>query len=375
VCAVVKKRILGKLKDIFVSRAVPLPEGKRTFAVLPREGEVISVETALNSRCNSDYGGRQIDFHWGIFDRTRKLSEEQIKLVTDVARIPRFTNETVEVRRQANILMFTVAANTGRILRDYMMVESGMQQQAVGLVCAALGIGLLFNNLGPDGTPLSKTEFGTVRILLDAMNPSYANSFWSDSVPANRKPWLPGNLKEPDRKGSTPLLHALCALETSNHGSRRLSEEAISQLFWAARGRTPHLYKSKPWGMTIPFWTDRFEITNVYLISEGKLFKYVNWDKGRPTHRLAKLTAIDQKSFGRLAQSFPSTEQFIVVGKNDPYNRALWEVGYQLLNLLVQAKVLDLRYQAILLDGSHKDLFDGLPILDPIAVLALQDVS
>ena len=34
----------------------------------------------------------------------------------------------------------------------------------------------------------------------------------------------------------------------------RADKTKISQLLWAARGRTPHYVKSHPWGLTIPTW-------------------------------------------------------------------------------------------------------------------------
>ena len=149
------------------------------------------------------------------------------------------------------------------------------------------------------------------------MKPSYNGSFWSNLPPAGRNPWLKGNLPHPVRDGGKPLLGTLDNLGTHNKSSRSSTEQSISQLLWAARGRTPHFYNSKPWGMTIPTWAGDQNISSVYLISNNRLSTYLNWDNNRPTHALLELKEIDKKLFHKLIKSFSANHGFIILGKNE----------------------------------------------------------
>ena len=338
---------------------------------LPEEGNNISVQTALNSRCTSDYDGDPEKFHWGIFDRKKKLSNEQIKNIISLAKIPRFTDQRVEIRSKGNILTFILENRVSGITRDWMMIESGMQQQAVGLVCSALGVGLVFRNLGKDGTSISDTDRAAIRIKLDAMKPTYGGSFWTDLRPTDRNPWLQGNLSDPVRNGPKSLISTLGNLRIKNRSSKKSTDESISQLLWAARGRTPHLYNSKPWGMTIPTWGGNQDISSVYLISNNRLSKYMNWKYGRPTHALLELSKMDKRLVQNLAASFCANHGFIILGKNEGFARALWEVGYQLLNLLLQANSLDITHKAILLNEDQKSTVSLAGVKDPVAILTI----
>lgn len=338
---------------------------------LPEEGENTSVETALNSRCTSDYDGNPEKFHWGMFDKAKKLSDEQTEKIIALAKIPRFTDQKVEIQRERNMLTFAVDNHVSGILRDWMMVESGMQQQAVGMVCAALGVGMVFRNLGKDGTPISGTEYASINIRLDPMKPTYNGSFWSTLPPAGTNPWVKGSLPDPARYGDKPLTSTLANLKIENKGSLAATDESISQLLWAARGRTPHLYKSKPWGMTIPTWTGKQHISSVYFISNNKLSKYINWSNNRPTHTLSESNKIDDQLFDKLVSSFSSHHRFIILGKNEDFARALWEVGYQLLNLLLQAHALGIPYQATLLDETKKTIVERMGVREPVAMVAI----
>jgi len=340
---------------------------------LPKKGKTISIETALNSRCTSDYNGNPVKFHWGMFDRTKKLSIEQITKIASLSnQIPRFTEQKVEVQFKKNILTFIVENSKSGIMRDWMMIESGMQQQAVGLICAAMGAGMVFRNLGKDGTSLSDTEYGTIKVKIDPMNPSYSGSFWSNSIPDSiRNPWAKGNLPAPVRDGAKPLLSTLTNLKIENNGSLEVTEKSISQLLWADRGRTPHFYISKPWGMTIPTWAGKQEISSVYFISDYKLHKYTNWDDNRPTHALIELHKIESQLHDKLIKLFSANHGLIILGRNEDFSRAFWEIGYQLLNLLLQANSLDISYRAVLLDMAQKTTVAPAGIKDPVALFAI----
>ncbi len=355
----------------FMSSAKIPPDSERTVTELPREGLTIPVETALNSRCTSDYNEAPEIFHWGMFDKNKKLSPEQISQVGEFIRIPRFTTHHLDVRIRGNILTFIIDNRVSGTERDWLMIESGMQQQAAGLVCSALGVGMVFKNLGKDGTLISETEHSTVNIRLDAMKPTYSGNFWITSPPVGKKPWLKGEFPDPDRKGSIPLIPALSSLTTHHKTSKELTEHSLGQLLWAARGRTPHLYKSRAWGMTIPTWGGEQNISGVYLISNGKVSKYVNWRKNRPTHSLEETGKTEKELNDQLIRHFPSADTFIVLGRNEAFGRSLWEVGYQMMNILLQAYVSDITYEAILLDETRKAIFRDIGIKAPVAAVAL----
>jgi len=364
-------KIVGRIKRRIAPVKIP-SDAQRIIAELPKEAEKISVETALNSRCNSDYDGNQKYVHWGMFDPSKKLSAEQIKRVVSLVKIPRFTDKRVEIQVAGNVLTFVIGNTASGLLRDRMMVESGMQQQAIGLICAALGVGMVFKNLGKDGTSISSNDYGTVKVQLDAMKPSYNGSYWSDLPPIGRRRWVGGNLQDPLRQGNIPLVASITKLTTKNKGLKKTGEREKSQLFWAARGRTPHFYKSKPWGMTIPIWTDEFELSSIYLISNNKLFEYSNWESNKPTHSLKELSKISEESSQQLSRAILFGEEFLVIGRNDDFARALWEIGYQLLNLLVQSHALGISYSALLLDEEQKALIQGIGIKNPIALMAIK---
>lgn len=365
------KRLYYKIEGLFKSSAKLPPDSEKLEAELSPEGETISVEMALNSRCTSDYDGNSKKFHWGMFDGSRRLSETQIKKIIHLARIPRFTGRKVEIQCERNMLTFVIDNHASGLVRDWMMVESGMQQQAIALVCAALGVGMVFRGLGEDGAAVSDTDYGTVKVKLDAMKPTYDGSFWSSLPPAGTKSWLRGNLSDPVRDGNEPLISVLENMKIENRSGRNSTDESVSQFLWAARGRTPHFYKSRPWGMTVPTSGGEQNASSVYLIRDDKLFKYINWHKNRPTHSLETLGKIDLDVYNQLMRLFPFHNSFIVIGKNIDFATALLEVGYQLLNLLVQANSLDILYQSALLDEAQKTLMRHLGVKHPVAVLAV----
>ena len=251
------------------------------------------------------------------------------------------------------------------------MIESGMQQQAVGLVCAALGVGLVFQNLGLNGRPIKGNNFGTVRNILNPMKKSYNGSYWSTSAPIARKSWQTGNLPDPIRDGKNSLVSILSELQIEYSSAHKATDIQISQLLWAARGRTPHYYKSKPWGLTIPFWTDKFDVSSVYLFSKQQCHKYINWNSDRPTHSIQKLKDIDKQFDIGMVEFFPNYGNIIILGRNDDNARAFWEIGYQMLNIMVQAYALQVSYHAELLDEAQKSTLRSIGIEEPVALLTV----
>ncbi len=366
------KVIFRKIKNRLKSPVKIPPDSERTITVLPSRGETVSVEMALNSRCSSDYDEDPTTFHWGMFDTYKRLSCEHVDRIEGLTNILRFTNQRIEVQTKDNVLTFIIDNTISGIQKDWVMVESGIQQQAVALICAALGVGMAFRNLGTEGAKISQADYAAIKIKLDAMKSSYEGSYWSRSEPTKESTWLKGNLPDPIRDGKIPLLSALNGLRIQNTNAKKNSIHSISQLLWAARGRTPHFYKSKPWGMTIPTWAGEQHISSIYLISNSKLSQYVNWRKNRPTHSLDELGEVSTNIQMKFEKLFPSWNCFIVLGTNETFKRAWWEIGYQLLNILLQAYSLDLAYQTILLDATQKAPFQDTKINNPVTAIALR---
>lgn len=365
------EKLFYRIEDILRPSVKPLPESLREEARLPSEGATVSVEMALNSRCSSDYDGNPRKFHWGMFDRTRKLSEKQAREIVALATIPRFTDGRIAIRSDGNMLTFLIDNHATDIEREWLMIESGMQQQSVGLVCSALGVGMVMRNLGKDGLATSDEEHANVRIQLGAMKPTYDGSYWSRMAPTGRSPWVRGNLPDPIRDGENPLVAGLAGLGTKVKGSEELTLELLSQLLWAARGRTPHLYKSRPWGLTIPTWGGEQDISSIYVISDNTLSRYVNWSRNRPTHSLLELAKIHDELLYQLTESGIPAGRCIVFGRNETHNRSFWEVGYQLLNVLVQAKIPNISYEAALLDENQRMILRDMGIMGPIAIVTV----
>ena len=126
-----------------------------------------------------------------------------------------------------------------------------------------------------------------------------------------------------------------------------------------------------PWGMTIPASRGEQDISSLCVISDYKLSKYMNWHKNRPTHSLEVLGEIQTDLHDELTKLFPLWGHFIVLGKNENSGRALWEIGYQLLNLMLQASSLNISFQAILLDEKQKSSVGRTGVRDPVAILAI----
>jgi hypothetical protein len=362
---------IKKIKSKLAKNRPLLSNNEKELTCLPKDGYKVSVETALNSRCCSDYDDDPELFHWGMFDSAKKLPEETIGTLADLARCCRLARYKTEIQMTNNMLTFLVDGHFSGIQKKWAMVESGMQQQACALACASSGAGMVFKSMGDNGTLLSPDQLAAARIMIDAMKPSYDGSYWSNQPPAGRKPWLPGNLPDPAREGDTPLLQILASLPINHHGCRSLTDKKIGQLLWAARGRTPHLYKSRPWGMTIPASRGDQDISRVYLLKQRELSHYINQLKKRPTHSLQLCRRISDDAESRLFSLLPRHEQTIILTANESSGRACWEIGYQLLNILVQAYALDLDYCAIFLDDGQGEIGNILGVSPPIAAVGL----
>lgn len=363
--------LFSKIRKRLSPLSAAEPAIDRKDAILPEEGQSISVETALNSRCTGDYDNNPREIHWGMFDKGRKLSTEQIEHIRATAIIPRFTNANVTIQTEKNILTFTTDNPRTRPHRDWLMVESGMQQQAVGLVCAALGAGYVFNTLGVEGKSLSSHKYATTRIKLESLKPSYHGAYWTNEAPTQPSPRASGNLADPVRKGTLPLITALAELKTAKGAGKQATTNDLGQLLWAARGRTPHFSISSPWGMTIPTYNVKEIITNVHVIYGDDLYRYDNGKPGSPAHTLQPSGKIAGAISQQLKDQFKPSDLFIVLSINNNQAKSLWEIGYQLLNLLLQAHSLNIAYKAILLNEDQKQTIRNAGIKEPVAVLCI----
>jgi hypothetical protein len=358
-----------RFRNRFKKRKPYTHEYQKKVITLPTDGTKIYLETALNSRCNCDTDDDPNVFHWGMFDNKAKLSEKDLERIVNAAKIPKITRKSAEFCLEGNEITFKIEAISNSTEREWLMVESGMQQQAVCIVCAALGAGMVFRNMGKDGTKISERYIGTIRMKIDAMEPSYDGSYWSTNSP--KKPWKKGNLPDPNRAGTRPLLSVLKELSLEDKGNVKVNDQTLSQVLWAIRGRTPHRYKSRAWGLTIPTWGGKQDITNIFMTNRGTLYKYVNLSAGWPTHHISIMHNVDEGIEKELEALFGSYNSLVIFGRNEEYARALWEVGYQFLNGLLQAANIKLNYQGFILDKAQKVPLKSAGINMPVAVLAL----
>jgi hypothetical protein len=124
--------------------------------------------------------------------------------------------------------------------------------------------------------------------------------------------------------------------------------------------------------MTIPTWGGEQNISGVYLIREGRLFQYINETEGKPTHSILPHGSGDLAIHKTVQEKLNANGGLLVFARNEDSGRAFWEVGYQLLNAVLQAAALDLSYQGILLNEPEKALVESAGIKKPAAVLAIR---
>ena len=363
---------INRLRSRFKKIATIPEDSKREEAILLEKGKSVSVELALNSRCTCDNDNNPSLFHWGMFDTHFKLTSSQLDMILNYARIPQLNFHGANIDDHKNVFTFSIRRRYEESKHDTILIESGMQHQALCLVCATLGVGVLFKSMGKNGRILDENTHAMIRIRIDPMKPSYEGSFWTRSIPDGRRRWLRGNLPEPKRDGFVSMLDGVRQVRLERFGSRVAGNTEIGQLLWAARGRTPHLYKSKEWGMTVPTSQGMQYLTSLFFFQDTITYRYVNWKQGRPTHHLKKLDGINGL-LSELIMTFPNDyNAFFVLSKNENSYRATWEVGYQLFNIILQASVLDLHYKAEILNNEQKTLFLETSIKDPMVLVMIK---
>ena len=202
------------------------------------------------------------------------------------------------------------------------------------------------------------------------MQPTYDGSYWTSSPPTGWSPWLKGNLPDPTRRGDKPLISSLRELKTENSNGKASTDQMVSQLLWAARGRTPHYVNGQPWGLTIPTWGGGQKYTEIHLLKEKKLFRYINWRKifpfyGNPTHDIRFIKDTEQ------IYEIEGYNHGIILSIKENTPRALWEIGYMIENMLLQARGLKISFKTKFLQADEYYKLSSLGIKDALVILLL----
>jgi hypothetical protein len=335
---------------------------------------MISVEKVLNSRCSCGFDSTSKNSHWGVFSEQKYPSREDLQTVLEYCSVPQLSDERLFQEFQDKYIVLSVKKKDDPFKMRLLHVESGMQQEAVYLACTALGLGTCIHNLGVNGTEY-RNRIATVKHLILEKKDSYRSGKFSTVSPGPEKPFIEGkNLSDPRRDGDQECLKVMEQLTLSEHTGTHVDEKHISQLLWAAKGRIPHYVKRHPWGLTIPTWGGGQNYTKVYLFKDDKLFRYINWASGfsqlwwifgNPTHDI---------KFVRKAEFPPESDNAkvaIVVSRNENTNRALWEIGYMLENMLLQAKSLGISYKTKIFKDDEIERFEKYGISGAVAALIL----
>lgn len=322
--------------------------------------EIVSIEKVLNSRCSCDFDGNPRKDHWGSYIKGKRPSRRIIEHVLQCCRVPQFSDGKLSLWFEDGYLFLGFEKTNDPFKTRLLRIENGMQQEAVYLACTALGLGTCIHNLGINGTEY-KNKIATAKHLILEKANSYETEKFSTAPPGPEKPFKKGkNLSEPKRDGNVECLPELKQLTLFQNTGTQADETDISQLLWAAKGRTPHYIKSHPWGLTIPTWGGGQNYTNVYLVKENKLFRYINWTTkffpfwrisaraqrafwwtvGNPTHDIKILKNVN------ISSQLDGANSAIILSRNEKTNRALWEVGYMLENMFLQAKSLGISYES-----------------------------
>jgi hypothetical protein len=342
--------------------------------------DLVSIERVLNSRCSSDFGPRKV--HFGTFT-DKHPPDEVVDHVLHWCNIPRFSEGRLLHWFKNGYLFLGFENPKDPNIQRLLNIESGMQQEAVYLGCAAEGVGTCIDNQGINGTQYGKDTATAKHLIMEIANP-YETGKLTTRSPGPQKPFVPGkNLSEPRRDGDIePNEQLLSKLATFNKSGPSANEKGISQLLWAARGRTPHCIITDRWnlmwGLTIPTWGGGQDYTTVDLAMGGKLYAYVNWTKefslmnrlfreklrwtrGNPTHDLRFVGNVD------ISSQMHGYEKAILLCQNENTGRALWEVGYMIENMLLQAKSLGVSYESKIFSEGEMSQLGKMGVANAVA--------
>jgi hypothetical protein len=335
--------------------------------------DTISAEKVLNSRCSSEDLG-PMKSHFGTFTNKRP-QQATIDHILNCLNIPRFSSGKLLSWFKDGHLVLGFQNSEDQYLQRLLHVESGMQHQAVSLAATAQGIGSCIVNQGIDGTP-DKEKTATAQFVLMEMVDPYETGKYTTAAPGPGKPLIHGeNLTDPLRDGYSECLEDLPNLAASKKSGPSAKEKDISQLLWAARGRTPHGIKTRKWklmwGLTIPTWGGVQDYASVYLLRDEKLYKYINWTKsfslmnrlfrekfkwtrGNPTHDIRFVRNLE------LSSHMSGHEEAIFLCQNEQTGRSIWEVGYMLENIFLQAKSLGISYESRIFSAAESSELNAL---------------
>jgi len=347
--------------------------------------DLISIEKVLNSRCSSDFDIGLKKGHWGTFIN-RKPKKDIINSLFRYCQIPRFSSGKL-LHWFGNGYLFlgfekTKEPQVERILH----IESGLQQEAVHLACAAQGIGTCIHNQGVNGTKYGE-KIATARHLIMEMTDIYESGKFTTKSPGPKKSFKKGkSLCEPDRDSEIECLPQLENLKSFAKSGSSAGKKDISQLLWAAKGRTPHRIRMDMWnilwGLTIPTWGGGQDYTSVFLVKNNKLFRYINWTKnflwlnkmflnyakwtrGNPTHDVQFVRNANIRA------QLDDVDTAIILRRNEETGRALWEVGYMLENMFLQASGLGIYYESKILKTEQISQLAELGVKNAVAAMFL----
>jgi len=322
--------------------------------------DTVSIEKVLNSRCSSQFDVGPRKSHWGTL-LNQHPPKNIINRVLRCCNIPRFSSGKLVHWFKNGYLFLGFEKPNDPYKERVLHIESGMQQEAVYLACTAQGVGTCIHNQGINGTEYGE-KIATARHLIMETAEPYESGKFTTKTPGPEKPFRAGkNLSEPSRNGDVKWLPQLEHLASFKKSGSSATKRDISQLLWAAKGRTPHCIRmhvwNLMWGLTIPTWGGGQDCTSVYLVKDGKLFRYINWTKefsllnrlfrekfkwtrGNPTHDIHFIRTVN------ISAQLDGADTAIILCQNEKSGRALWEVGYMLENMFLQVKSLGISYKS-----------------------------
>jgi hypothetical protein len=347
--------------------------------------EIVSIEKVLNSRCSSSFSFEAKKSHWGTFIN-RCPPKKIIDRVIRCCDIPRISDGKLLYWFKNEYLFLGFEKPNEHYMEQVLHIESGMQHQAVYLACTAQGVGTCIYNQGINGTEYGK-KIVTARYLIKEIADPYESGKFTTKPPCPDKSFMVGkNLSNPKRDSNIECLPHLEKLTFSNKSGSPATERDISQLLWAAKGRTPHQIRrhvwNTLWGLTIPTWGGGQAYTRVYLVKHGELFRYTNWTKdfsllnrlflnyakwtrGNPTHDLHFVKNL------KTSKLLEEADTAIILCRNEKTNRALWEIGYMLENMFLQSKSLDIFYESKLFTTDEIPKLNELGLTNAVAAIHL----
>jgi hypothetical protein len=287
-----------------------------------------------------------------------------------MARAPRLGERELYVARRDNVWRYDDAAHVLRLHKAGDQRYNSGSAFEVGVTAKrhedagmAVQAGLLA------GTAFRTSEGGDVVSCPMKWAADFANANWSPDEPilmvnvfgrAKAKPLDPTcvaissdtSLDQPRTEGRESYEKLLTELhQDSTFGAGAVSDEALSQLLWAAYGPTPHVVSGGKAGLTVPSAVAGYPLTaRIYAVTPEAVSRYAN-RAGAGTnfatrdHRLQTVFRGDRRADLALASSrLPgSAPLYVVVAVGDTGSyRDMQEAGFGAVQLLAQARSLGL---------------------------------